>query len=232
MNCLQSRRLLFATPREQSIEHRAHIQACDTCAKLAQRLPELERRIEDAVLVPIPDALTHRILLRRQGRRIWRYAAAAALAIATVLGGLIAADFVEAPGFPATYQVVGPMHPAVAAIAEVMNDSVRLATTDNSEMEAGLKDLGLALKQGQTSARYVGKCRIESSPACEHIVLSTPDAYANVMLMPDYPLADRMLVSEGHLVALVNPAGKGSYIVVAKSPKMARRVSKLFVRRG
>ena len=232
MNCLQSRRLLLAVPREQSSEHRAHIQACATCATLAQRLPELERRIEDAVLVPVPDALTHRILLRRHGRRIWQYAAAAAVAIASVLGWLWAADVVEAPDFPRTLQVVGPMHPAVAAIAEVMDDAARPATTDSAEMEAGLKDLGLMLKRGQTSAHYVGKCHIEGSIECEHIVLSTPDASANVMLMPDYPLTDRMLVSEGRMVALVNPAGKGSYIVVAKSPKIAKRVSKLLVRRG
>ena len=232
MNCLQSRRLLLAAPREQSTEHRTHILTCETCAKLAQRLPELERRVEDAVMVPVPDALTHRILLRRRGRRIWHYAAAAVVAVASVLAGLLAADIVEAPGFPGTRQVVGPMHPGVAAIAEVMNDTVRSATTDNADMEAGLKDLGLTLKRGQASAHYVGKCRIEISPACEHIVLSTPDAYANVMLMPDYPQTDPMLVSDGHLVALVNPAGKGSYIVVAKSPKMAKRVSRLLVRRG
>lgn len=232
MNCLQSRRLLLAAPREQSTEHRAHILTCQTCAKLAQQLPELERTVEDAMMVPVPDALTHRILLRRRGGRAWHYAAAAAVAVAAVLAGLFAADLLEDPGFPGTSQVVGPMHPGVAAIAEVMNDTVRLPTTDNAEMEAGLKDLGLALKRGQTNAHYVGKCRIEISPACEHIVLSTPDAYANVMLMPDYPLSDRMLVSDGHLVALVNPAGKGAYIVVAKSPKMAKRVSKLLVRRG
>jgi hypothetical protein len=232
MNCLQSRRLLLAAPREHSSEHRAHIQACATCARLAQQLPELERSIEDAVLVPIPDALTHRVLLRRRGRRVWQYAAAAVVAIATVLGGLWAADVVDTPDFPSTLQAVGPMHPAIAAIAEVMADTARPATTDSTEMEVGLKDLGLMLKRGQTSAHYVGKCHIEGSTECEHIVLSTPDAYANVMLMPDYQLTDRMLVSEGHMVALVNPAGKGSYIVVAKSPKMAKRVSKLLVRRG
>ena len=117
MNCLQSRRLLLASPRERSAQPQDHIATCDGCARLVQRLGDLDRSIEHAALVPIPDALTHRILLRRRKPAVWQYAAAAAVAILSIAIGLIATDVVDAPGFPKTVEAVGPTHPAVAAIA-------------------------------------------------------------------------------------------------------------------
>lgn len=232
MNCLQSRRLLLAAPREQSEEHRVHISTCERCANLAHRLTDLERDIEAAALVPVPEALTHRILLPRRGAAAWRYATAAVLVLVSAVLGLIAADVVEAPEFAPTVQAVGPLHPAVAAIAEVMDDRSELnaVAPNGDEMQLGLKRLGLSLKAGETIAHYVGKCHIDGSSDCDRIVLSTPNAYANVLLVPDYPLPARVLVEDRRMVALVSPAGKGGFIVVADSPKNAKRVEKLLVR--
>jgi hypothetical protein len=232
MTCLQSRRLLLASPRERSAEHQAHISACESCSKLTLRLGDLDRSIESAALVPVPDALTHRILLRQREPRTWQYAAAAAVAILSVAVGLVAAEVVEAPGFPKTVQAVGPMHPAVIAIAEVVDESSGLdqATRNDAHMEHGLKRLGLSLKPGAAVAHHIGACHIEGAAECEHIVLSTPHAHANVMLVTDYPLSDRVLVTDRRMVALVSPAARGGYIVVADTVKAARSVEKLFVR--
>jgi hypothetical protein len=231
MNCLQSRRLLLSSPRERSAAHQAHISTCERCANLALRLGDLDRSIENAALVPVPDALTHRILLRQGEPRTWRYAAAAAVALLSIGISLVAAEVVEAPGFPTTVQAVGPTHPAVIAIAEVVEDSGSLdrTTRNDAHMEHGLKRLGLSLKPGAAVA-HIGACRIEGAAECEHIVLSTPEAYANVMLVPDYPLSDRVLVTDRRMVALVSPAARGGYIVVADSVKAAKSVEKLFVR--
>lgn len=231
MICLQSRRLLLASTRERSASHQAHISACESCSRLAQRLGDLDRAIENAALVPVPDALTHRILLRRRHPSIWQYAAVAAVAIVSIAVGLIATDVVEAPGFPKTVQAVGPTHPAVIAIAEVVNESSGLdPARSDAQMEHGLRSLGLSLKPGAGIAHHVGACRIDGAIECEHIVLSTPDAHANVMLMPDYPMTDRVVVTDRRMVALVSPVARGGYIVVADSPKAARNVEKLFVR--
>jgi hypothetical protein len=232
MNCLQSRRLLLASPRERSAEQQAHIAACDGCARLASRLGDLDRAVENAALVPIPDALAHRILLRRREPRFWQYAAAAAVAIFSIGIGLVAADAADALGSPQTVQAVGPTHPAVIAIAEVVDESgaVDPSLRSDAHLEQGLRRLGLTLKPGAGIAHHVGACRIDGAAECEHIVLSTPDTHANVMLVPDYPLTDRVLVTDRRMVALVSPAGRGGYIVVADSAKAARSVEKLFVR--
>ena len=232
MNCLQSRRLLLAAPRQQSVEHQTHVSGCESCAGLERRLGDLDRSIESAALVPVPDALAHRILLRPRNPGVWRYAVAAAVAILSIAIGLIGADVVEPPGFTRTVQVVGPTHPAVVAIAEVVDerDSLQFAGRNDAHMEHGLRRLGLTLKPGAVFAQHVGGCRIEGAIECEHIVLSTPDTYANVLLVPDYPLTDRVLVTDRRMVALVSPAARGGYIVVADSAKAARSVDKLFVR--
>ena len=234
MNCLQARRLLLSSPRERSAEHQAHISTCERCATLGLRLGDLDRSIENAALVPVPDALTHRILLRHGEPSTWRYAVAAAVALLSIGIGLVAADVVETPGFPKTVQAVGPTHPAVIAIAEVVEESGSLdqTTRNDAHMEHGLKRLGLTLKPGAAVAHHIGACRIEGAAECEHIVLSTPEAYANVMLVPDYPLSDRVLVTDRRMVALVSPAARGGYIVVADSVKAAKSVDKLFVRGG
>lgn len=232
MNCLQARRSLLAAPREHPSELREHIAGCDRCFRLAQQLVELDQALEDAVLVPVPDALADRILLPRRKRNIRQYGMAAAIAFVSAVVGLLSASVVEAPGFPRTVQAVGPTHPAVVAIAEVVEEkSDGTETTANvAEMEEGLKRLGLTVKADEASAHYVGKCHIEGSSDCDHIVLTTTDVHASVMLVPDYPLTDRVLVEDRRMVALVSPARNGGYIVVAGSQRAAKRVEKLLIR--
>lgn len=232
MDCLQSRRLLLTAPREQSRAHRAHIQVCKRCERLWQRLGDLERLIERTALVPIPDALAYRVLLLRRPQRLWSHAAAAAVAIVSLVAALFAVDAVETPGFVTTAHVVGPSHPAVVAIAEVMEeDSLPPRPPgDVAEVEEGLKRLGLAFDGAHASARYLGKCHIDKTTDCDRIVVSAADVHANVMIVRDYPISDRVLVEDRRMVALMSPAGRGGYIVIAQSSKAAKRVEKLFVR--
>ena len=231
MNCLHSRKLLLALPRQQSDEHRTHIEACHSCRKLRQELDAFERDIEDAALIPIPDALTHRILLRKKRMQpVWRYAAAAVLAVAAT--GMVIFAGLDEVRPDRTAQAVGPTHPAVAAIAEVADERLDFVrnTLGDEDIRQGLKRLGLALKGGDVSAYHLGKCQISAGRDCDHIVISTHDAHADVMLLNGYAQHDRLLVEDRHMVALVGPAAGGVYIVVAQSPRAARRVEKLFVK--
>jgi hypothetical protein len=232
MNCLQSRRLLLAAPRERTAEQQRHIAACDGCTRLVHQLADLERSMQETALVPVPEALVHRILLRKRKRPALRYAAAAAFASLSIGLGLMAGEIVETIDFSGTTQAVGPRHPAVGAISEVMEGSsaADAAATDSAYIAHGLKRLGLSLKPGAAVAYHVGTCRIEGVGECEHIALSTPKAYADVMLVPHYPASERVLVADGRMVALMTPAGSGAYIVVADSAKDAKTVEKALVR--
>src|SRR5260370_31462320 len=60
-----------------------HLEGCPECARLASRLGDLDARIADAALVPVPDALADRVLRGRSRQRRWPYAVAAAVLFAS-----------------------------------------------------------------------------------------------------------------------------------------------------
>ena len=228
MNCLTTRKLLLSSPRAQSAEVRSHIDNCVTCRRLASELAVVNRAIEEAALVAVPDALAHRILLKNRRRSAWQYMAAAAGVMALVFSGFVLFDVFESHMSTNTVEAVGPSHSAVAAIALVVNDKTELMKAgDNIEMQQRLKALGLTLKGGDVHAYYAGRCQTASSE-CDLIILDTPESRANVILMPRDVLAQRVLVSDRQMTALATPAKAGSYIVVADSPKVAKRMQKLF----
>src|SRR5688572_10822577 len=162
MNCLETRRVLLADPRRRTTsEVRAHLAACVLCSGVAAGLSELDDRIAEAASLPIPAALADRVLLGRVHRRPkLQYAAAAALFIAAALGLVLGTDIFETT---TTVDMVGPGHPAVAAISEVTEDAPRALLSDadaSRELEQVLARLGLAVKKGEATAHYVGKCRV------------------------------------------------------------------------
>ena len=233
MNCLESRRSLLAAPRERTALLEAHLADCAECTRLAARLNDLDARIADAAMVPVPDALAHRVLRGRSRSRRWPYAAAAALLFASVLIGFAAPQLWDSSNLSTPLEAVGPSHPAVAAIAMVVEQQPGFLDEargiDVAAMEEGLKKLGLSLKKEGVKVDYAGKCYLPDIE-CDHIVLETPDGHVSVILVPDYPVGSRVLIADRRMTALVSPAGQGGYIVVAGSPKVAKRTSRLFVK--
>jgi hypothetical protein len=232
MNCLESRRSLLAAPRERGPGLAAHLESCPECSRVAGRLVDLDARISDAALVPVPEALADRVLLGRSRHRRWPYAAAAAVLFASVSLGFAAPYLWESFG-NGPLEAVGPSHPAVAAIAMVVEQQPAYLDEargiDLSAMEEGLKKLGLSLKKEGVRVDYAGKCYLPETE-CDHLVLETPDGHVSVILVPDYPVGSRVLIADRRMTALMSPAGQGGYIVVAGSPKVAKRTSKLFVK--
>jgi hypothetical protein len=233
MNCLESRRSLLAAPRERSAALMGHVGSCAECARLALRLGDLDARIADAALVPVPDALADRVLVRRSQPRRWPWAAAAAGLFASILIGFAASHLWEASGLAAPVEAVGPSHPAVAAIAMVVDQQPAYLDEargiDVSAMEETLKRLGLSMKRDGIKVDYAGRCYMPDTE-CEHVVLETPDGHVSVIFVPDYPVGSRVLIADRRMTALVSPAGSGGYIVVAGSRAAAKRTSKLFVK--
>jgi len=230
LNCLQIRRELLAAPRESTARHAAHLSECPDCAGLAARIDELDRGIHDAALVPPPDGLAHRILLQRTAGSKWRFAAVLALGL-TMAVGLVLLSVIDLFDVAGTAEAVGPAHPGVAAIALVADEEPNTAdagTAGNAaEVASSLKRLGLTLTEAGGTTYYVGKCHMAGG-RCDHLLLSTPEGHANVLLLADYPVGRRVLVADRHMTALVNPAPHGGYIVVTESPKLAKRTGRRF----
>lgn len=229
MNCLRCRRMLLTAPRDQTREQRDHLNECDSCDRLMRELAALEPQLHDAAMVPVPEALSHRILLAQHVRRFSHFGTAAFLVLAIAASMLAALEISDLPLFHRQVDAVGPAHPAVAAISLVADERLELPKFgDRAAMVQELKRLGLTLK-GHAYAHYAGKCQLPGTE-CDLIEVSTPDAYADVILVPGYTADGRIIVKDRDLTALVNPAGAGAYIVVARSPAVAKRIGRLFVR--
>jgi hypothetical protein len=233
MNCFESRRRLLAAPREHADEHDAHLSACEGCARLAVDLAALDRKMNKATRVPVPDGIADRVILARGRPGRWRYAAgiAAAMLLAAVSVVTLLPDVLESEPTLAA-DTVGPTHPAVAAISMVAERApgpfTERTPADAPAVQARLKFLGLALKAEGVSARYVGKCEV-AGRECDLLILDTPEGDVSVILMANERPSTRVLVADRRMTALLSPAPTGAYIVVAGSRKAARRAQKLFV---
>ena len=235
MNCLQYRRLTLADPRRSTREQQHHAAQCSDCARFAASVTDLDLDIEAAAHVRLPEGLAERVLLARprSQRRRTAWLAAAAVLFASIGLGFTVPAALDALDSPVPAESVGASHPAVAAISMVVEKEPVLLKEgrkgDPAVLEARLKDLGLALPGGSTSVRYIGHCEL-SGGRCDHLVLVTPDGHASVILVPGEHAPSRVLVSDRRMIALLSPAGSGAYIVVAESPRAAKRARRLLVK--
>jgi len=179
--------------------------------------------LEETLLVAAPDSLPDRLLLAyewRQRRNKKRIVAAAAAAVLAAVAALV----VYSP--PPTLQTLGARHPAVAAIAEVVEAQRRVGPpAPRAGVYDDLRRLGLDLPRDAARVEYVGECRLV--PRCQHIVVATARDRADVILAPDLPKVARMLVADQRKVALMSAARTGGFIVVGDSADAARRIEKL-----
>lgn len=208
MNCIDFRRQLLADPRgldQAALEHR---DACPDCAGHFARVLQLESELESAVRLPVPDGLADRILLKhrlsRWGTGGW-FALAAGLLLAAGLALLLPS---------VSYQ----KNPALAAIDHVLEDEAKEVFSgqgiDPGRLPALAGQLGVRVPLDRVQVRYAGPCPFGGSTGY-HVVLGTPFGKATLLLMPDKPLASRIVSSGQGLSAVAAPARRGSYALIA-----------------
>lgn len=233
MNCFEFRRLILANPREKTREQEQHMAQCASCVNLAKEMESFDAQIQEAALVPVPEALAERVLLRHQIRGPARYRAwalAASLVAAFGLGTYFYRDSgVDENVVTAT--ALGERHPAVAAISYVLDHEPQLlrenVTGDTKVMGEALMHLGLKLPAG-AHVRYLGKCPVPGGTG-EHVVLETPYGHVTLILVPQQPFASRVVVADRNKTTVASPARAGGYILVADSLKRVRQVEKLLM---
>ena len=234
MNCLEFRRLLFVQPRHVTSEQRTHIGRCAACAEFARSVADDENALEQALLVPIPEGLADRVLLRhglRSSQR-WRPLALAASLIIVAGAGLYIYEMPHQPDEIVSTQRLGTNHVAVAAISYVLDHEPQLLKEnrngDPQVMRSALLKLGLSLPANIGRVRYLGKCPVEGGTG-EHVVLETSLGHVTLILVPDRIFASRVAVSDRNLKAMAIPARSGGYILIADSAQTLKRVEAMLI---
>jgi hypothetical protein len=199
-----------------------------------------DAEIHGAALVPVPEGLAERVLLRHKVREpvrfggiglgAWALAASLVVALGAVIQ-LYRAD-TEDQERVATAAAVGEGHAAIAAISYVLDHEPQLLKANTSGdpvvMKSALARLGLSLPANGTKVRYLGKCPVPSGEG-EHLVLQTPFGQVTLILVPEQSLGPRVVVAYRDRTAIVNPLRSGSYIVVADSLRAVKRLEQLLM---
>lgn len=232
MNCFEFRKLLLTDPRVRTPEQERHLAGCAACVSLAREMEGFEARVHDAVHVPVPEALAERVLLRQKIRapavRAWALAASLVAALGTGIYFYGASDGERV----LTAAVLGVKHPAVVAIAHVLDEEPQMLRenrgVDTVMMRAAFARRGLRAPANGTTVRYFDKCPMTGG-AGEHVVLQTPFGQVTVILLPDQPFASRVVVADRDKTAVASPARAVGYILIADTLKSAKQVEKMLL---
>jgi hypothetical protein len=93
MNCLEFRQVILADPHDATLD--AHAASCEQCGRFREEILSMDKDIEQALNVPIPENLAARVLLKQSlssttRSTTWvRYGLAASFAAALVISAVL-----------------------------------------------------------------------------------------------------------------------------------------------
>ena len=234
MNCLEFRKRLLTDPRVRTPELDQHLAECAACASLVREMEGFEARLHDAMRIPVPEALADRVLLRHKirGPAVRAWALAASLIAALGVGIYFYRASVNEDERVLTAAALGAGHPAVTAIAHVLEEEPRMLKAnrgvDPVVMREAFMRLGLNVPAQGTTVLYFDKCPMTGG-AGHHVVLQTPFGKVTLILVPDQSLGARVVVADRDKTAIAAPRGSGGYILIADSLRSVRQTEELLM---
>lgn len=216
MNCLEFRRAKLSDPRRLAADALAHLAGCAACAAFACEVDDVERALDDALHVPVPEGLADRVVYRARGARpayrAWALAAGIVLAIAL---GLSLWNLRPAPSGEYARH-------AIEHVAMEPESFSTLRNADAKALQVVLQKFGATLKAPLGEVRYIRLCPFEGTLAW-HIVFESSEGQATLLLVPGKPLRAGETAAAGGWSALVRPVRTGHYAVVTTSAESAHR---------
>lgn len=214
MNCLDYRRLLVSGEAE-SADMKAHRLQCPACAEHQREHAAFERRLREAIEVPVPPGfervLTHALVQRR--RRFLAAAGVAALAAGSGLWVWLARE--------------DPV--AMACIDFVMKEeakAIMMGPMPRPDAEAALAaTLPLERIERLGELRHIGPCPFNGVMAY-HAVLNVPQGKVTLLVMPGAMLSAPQRATEHGMHARVVPLAAGSVGIVAGDAGVAETIAR------
>ena len=207
MNCLEYRRQRSAG-EAPSPSARAHADACSACLEFERRTQQFERALQGAVAMPVPDGLADRVLFRRRNGVGWsaiKFAAAASVML-----------FVTIATEPLWLRGLAPADAVLAHIAlEEPFERLLAHGTQSDFPKVALAESGFDDLRGQ-QIQYLGICPVPGGKG-HHFIVTTAQGEASLVLIPDRSVEGRQQSERFGRHALVLPAKRGSYALVAGS---------------
>jgi hypothetical protein len=221
MTCEGVQFAIAADPGTAAVEHTAHLRDCPACAAYADEMRELDRRLLAALRLPVPpsvleapmpepDAATVTPIAsaRRERARpatFSRYALAASVAAAFVLGGVLWSAF--------------PRETLAADVAAHMAEEPdawrTTATVLPEQVQRVLAGAGVRLRPGAVDVTYANLCEFHGN-GVPHLVVRTPNGPVTVMVLTAERARGRRTFDEGGYRGVIVPAQRGAIAVLAR----------------
>ncbi len=236
LTCEELRQLKLTEPHRMTAEMEGHLAKCPPCAKFALSVDKVERRLEEAANVPVPDSLVARALRagagqpqRRQGSRwrdVFRFRPTfPALAAVSAAVAVLAVSAVLWTQVRESQRLAGDVIVMVRADSAVAPPPGPNAREVAQQVLAGA---GVQLASGVREARYIGPCELWGTMGA-YITLHTVHGDAKLIVLPAIQARWRASWSDAEFAAVVIPGAKGTAAVVAPSMRTAEDVSRLLM---
>jgi hypothetical protein len=218
LSCLEFRQTVGAVPETRDAAVAEHRLQCRACAEFAAAQLALDRRLEVALRIPVPDDLRARVIFNQSGRwmrpeRLW---AGRWLAIAASL--LLAATL----GF-ALVQLTGNDNLPVAVVAHIEHEpDLLLPAAQLAEpvrVNAVLDRGGALLDRPLDNVTHAGLCPFHGK-LVPHLVMRVDGKPVSVLLLRDEQVDAPQEISEDGYHGVVAPHGAGSIAIVGARPDL------------
>lgn len=211
IDCLEFRRRVGAEPETREPAVLEHKLQCRACAEFSAEQSVLDRRLADALRIPVPEDLKARVIWRQAGRqrnaRRW-LPIAASLVLATGLG-FVLMDSAE------------PLPAAVIAHIEHEPDLLlpTAALAEPVRVSAVLARGRVRLAQPMANIAHAGLCPFRGKNV-PHLVLTIEGEPVSVLLLSDEQTEGSTEINEEGYHGVIVGSGKGSIAIVAPRPEL------------
>lgn len=218
MNCLEFRRNLLTEPQTLAPSMKAHVEDCDSCRAFARREAGLERRLEEAMAVEVPEGLADRIKMRqgvvaevqKKHVRPWQYAMAASVSLVVV----IASFFVYQ-----TQRLSETESLLQQAVLQHINEELHHLEEQNDvalkQVNLLLRPLGGHASEGLGKVNFASRCEIRSHEGV-HLVLAGSQGPVTMLYIPHESIKHDFRIENSRFDGMVMPAAQGALAVVGE----------------
>ncbi len=214
MNCLDFRRAALSDPAVVVLQYQDHLQSCVSCRNFAQQTVTRDAATRQALEIPFPDELAHRILLRQALRkrpsRHWITALAAVLVLG--IGVTLFGSFFVRNTLPDT--LVNHIE------HEAHQVHGKSGTISQADFSYTLARAGARISAQSTTAFpqvvYASNCVIEGQ-LIAHFVIENASGQFTVLLLPAGQGSQDFgkLFARGSWHGVIEPIGSTNLAIIA-----------------
>jgi len=225
LTCIEYRNLTGGDPGRRDAAVAAHRLSCRGCSQFSREVEALDLRLAQALALPVPEGLAHRVVLRATvdaAPITARWALAAAAAFAFVVAGAVWFA-------PQLQREATPVMLAAEVLAHARHEPASWSAALEPVASASLRN---ALARGEVElldearlglVTYATVCPLRGHQV-PHLMVQSVAGPAMVLLLPDEPLAHEQRLDEEGLHGVLVPVGTGSIAIVAAEPRAIEAV--------